>query len=213
MKKRSEVEPKQARMEAELEASVAAGGRPRDADREALDRRLAAERASNALFGVPGLDDGFERVTESVFAGMDVDGEFKRLQDELTLGERHADRGSLREALDRARTNARTAHRLLCHAHLARRRYDLDADVVEGAMWVAASEVLEQEKERGERKKQITDADVRAKAGSMFPDEWRAAMVKRERVKRMVENVEDLVAQWGGRARDLQALLESARQS
>lgn len=192
---------------------VAAGAAtPADA-RSAWERKQTARRESEALFdtAAPELEPGFERVVSTIFGVTDVSVAHARLLAELSLGERRNDRGSLVKALDDAQERAREAHQLYCCACDARKGWELDAEVVGGGLRTAAVDALQSEKDRGERNKQITEADVSAKVAAMFPDEYRRLAIKGERVKRMVESLENLASRWAARASNLEVLLGKSR--
>lgn len=159
---------------------------------------------------VPSLSPDMEAITETVFVD-DALAEYNRLTAALTVGESRTDYGTVLKALDNAEANARDAHRLFCTAKLEAKRFDLDADVVEAAMWSEATASLQAEKDAGQRNKAITDTDVRNKAQAMFPDEYRATLLKREKVKRMVDQMERLADLWFSRCRDVNTMLSTLR--
>lgn len=159
----------------------------------------------------PEMRGDVERVVERIFGVKDVSALYDELEAALSIGEQRGDRGTVSRAADNAEEFARQAHRLYCVASYERTRFEIDAEVVQGAMWSAASDALEGEKARGERKKQITDADVRGKASAMYPDEWKHIQLRRAKVKLMVENCERLADLWKERCQKTAALLKAVR--
>lgn len=156
------------------------------------------------------LPVGYQRIVESIHVP-DPEAEYARLERALTVGEQRTDYGSLNAALDRAEDNARAAHRLYLAAKLQRERYELEAEPVIGAMRDQATAKLEQEKVAGTRKKQITDADVRAYAATMFPDEWTAQQMALSQVQAMEKMLERLADLWLRRCSSLATMLSSLR--
>lgn len=156
------------------------------------------------------LPGDFASITERVFVN-DALAEYNRLEAALTLGDQRSDYGTLLKALDQAEQNARGAHRLYVTAKVVHQKYELDAEPVQAAMWESAQVALQREKDAGERKKQITDADVRMMASTMFPDEWQSIQLQRAKAKAMVEHVERLAELWMNRCRTLSTMLGTLR--
>lgn len=188
-----------------------------DEARAAYDRKANAAEAVDAMFTKPRslrspeVSADFAAVQEHIFRSRDIHADYLRLERELALGAQRTDHGSLTKALDDAEANARLAHGLYSLACVERKRWELDAVVVEGGMRTSAVEALQEEKKQGERSKAITEADVELKCASMFPDEWRDVQMKREKAKRMVDSLEHLAATWKDRAKDLNTLLHVER--
>lgn len=157
------------------------------------------------------LRPDMQRMVDSLFSLPDLDAEYSALEGSLTVGEKRGDYATVAQATDEAEEMARRAHKLYCNASLERTRFERDAEVVEGALWGAASESLEQEKAAGNRRKAITDADVRLKCAEMFPDQWKHVEMTRARVKLMVEHCEQLSALWKARCSATESLLKSVR--
>ena len=148
---------------------------PQSALRPPEDPPLFTDHDGNAAKLRPDLD----RLVERVFHVPDVDATYDRLEKGLTIGEKHGDRGTVTKALDEATECFMDAHRLFCAVSIERTRYELDAAVVEAGMRATAIDVLEQEKANGERKKQITEADVIARCRPRFLDKQGALALKR----------------------------------
>jgi hypothetical protein len=158
------------------------------------------------------LAEGFQQIVETIFVALpDVKREYDRLVAQLRVGERRSDNATLREALDDAEDNARRAHALYLTARTEQERFELDAEPAGAAMWEKATRVLQQEKDQGLRSKQITDADVRAMAATLFPDEWRSHNLRLAEVKKMVEGCQHLAELWKRRCSSLETLLQTLR--
>lgn len=136
----------------------------------------------------PRLSAGYERIQERVFDLPDPDSEYTELQRDLQIGNQQFD--SIYNALDRAEDNARRAHRLYICARVDAERFALDADVTEGGLWAAATADLQREKDSGARTKQITDADVRARVSTMFPEQWSQLQERRIKARKTIEHLE-----------------------
>lgn len=183
----------------------------RDAD-EALRSAGIVETAheQKAFAGpMPVLNDGFRRIEERVFDLPNPDAEYESLEGALSVGSRDTD--DLARALDEAEDCARRAHRLYANAKLDLARFQADAEVIEGAIRTEAAAELQRERDSGLRTKQITDADVTAKAAALFPDEWRDLAARKVRAKLAVEHMERFADLWVSRCRSLGGLLASRR--
>ena len=157
-----------------------------------------------------GLRDDLGRIVETIYV-KDIFAEWKALEAALELGEKRSEHAHAQAALDKAAGLAYRAHRLYLTARAAREAWEMENEVVFGAMWSAATRDLQQEKEQGLRSKQITDADVKNRVATMFPDEYRAQETRRRDVEFTVKSLERLAEIWMGRQRDLQALVGKQR--
>lgn len=156
------------------------------------------------------LRPDLERITEEVFV-RDLHAEWKELERGLTVGEKRSEHAHSIAELDKAAHRAYRAHRLYLTARAAREEWELDNEVTFGAMISEATRSLQAEKDSGTRSKQITDADVRARVATLFPDEWRAQERKRRNVELTVKSLERLAELWAGKTRDLQAMVGKLR--
>lgn len=150
------------------------------------------------------------RIVENVFI-TDLHATWKRLLEAMVIGEKRSDHGTLQAALDRAEHNAYDAHRLYVTAKIERERWERENDVILGAMWSEATRTLQKEKDDGLRSKQVTDADVKACAATLHPDEYVAQEVRKAKIKATVDSLENLSEQWNSRCRTLQAMLSKLR--
>jgi hypothetical protein len=158
----------------------------------------------------PRMSDDYERISRSIF---DVDAfhDYERLEGALVIGEDRADYATLNAALDRAEDNARVAHKLFIASKLERERLERRCEVIEAGMRETATDALQEQKAKGTRTKQITDADVRAACASMFPDEWQDIQDRMSVAKKTESHLEALADIWKSRCRSLQVMLQSLR--
>jgi len=158
------------------------------------------------------LGAGFERIVERVFS-IDPWASYEALESKLKLPVQAsgATYALVVDALDACEDNAREAHRLYCSAMAAVDRYEKDCVVLSVDMRQQATASLQAEKDRGERTKQITDADVESRIALMFPDEWRTLEERRMRASRMVSHMSRLADLWKERCRDVRVILETMR--
>lgn len=166
-------------------------------------------RGETPFAALPVMDKGFERIKDTIFQLPDPDAEYADLERALVLGTQQFD--SISAALDKAEDHARRAHRLYVCARVEAEKFNIDADIVEGAMRTQAVSELQREKDAGIRTKQITDADTSARLGAMFPDEWRDLQERRIESRKMVEHLERFSDLWRSRCYSLAKLLESRR--
>lgn len=201
------------------EAAMVGAGSPADTparvDGETLKEKAERMRAltfpsANRKRGEVPLSDDFERVTLSYLVEEPYK-VYQQLERELDLGDQRDDRGSVRKAADRAESNARLAHRLWMTARVEERRWELENEATFAAMRTEATAALQREKVAGDRSKQITDADVTARACAMYPDEYRAQEVRKKKVDGMVKSCENLSTLWNSRCRTLQELHSKQR--
>lgn len=159
---------------------------------------------------VSALRPDLEKVVETIWID-DIHEEWKELEAALQLGEKRSEHAHAIKALDRAAHLAYRAHRLYLTARQAREAWEAENEPIFGAMWSEATRALQAEKDEGSRSKQITDADVRARVATLFPDEFQAQERKRRKAEFTVKSLERLAELWFGRARDLQAIVGKLR--
>lgn len=155
----------------------------------------------------PEIGDDFNRITETLYAA-DAFRDYDDLERNLEIGDQRGDRGTLREALDKAEVRARRAHRLFLGAKLELVKWELDAQKVGAAMRQKAKDALTNDPERTKR---VTNDDVEAQMVEMFPDEVAAQEIKRTKLKGVTESMEHLTRRWDMRCGDLRTLLETLR--
>jgi len=181
---------------------------------EAIRANIPLPKPEVPLFATankgPGITPDYARIIESVYA-VDAFKDYTDLETNLEVGEQRGDYHTLREHLDKAEQRARRAHRLYLGAQLERSNWERDAEVTSAAMRSEAHAELEAEKEAGERKKMITDADVTSRVAEKFPDEWRAQETMRRKLKGVESTIEHLTERWNSKCSSLRTLLETLR--
>lgn len=156
------------------------------------------------------LSDDFQRIVEKVYK-VDVLAEYDRLEKALRVGESRTDRAILVRALDEAESNAWRAHALYLSAIAERTRWEADAEMVSGPARSNAVAELSAEKRHGVRKKDITDADVRAKLASMHPDEFKWQEKESAKIRGMEKQLGKLADLWSSRCATLRIMVDKAR--
>jgi len=154
--------------------------------------------------------DRYAKVVEQVYALDDPAAEFAaivsalRIEDALTPGR-------LQEALNDAEDVARRAHRLYVCAKADFDSWELEHEQLLGRMRDGATTELQVEKEQGRRNKAITDADVRARAAQMYPEDWAAANERRGRADGMLDHIKRVASLWEARCYSIAAMLQAGR--
>lgn len=218
MRKRNEVaaaEEAGAGEEAQKAVAAAAANGKKIAEVEKTSERLKKELdadgkdpldwgKANRGAEVP-IDPKMQHIIEALVIE-DPMGTWEKLEKALRVGENRSEFGVLAKGLDEAEVNARLAHRLWMTTKIEHQRWELENEVVFGAMRSEATAHLQKEKDKGLRSKQITDADVSAACGIIYPDEWRSQETKRRKFEAMVKSMENLTECWMSRCRSLQTM-------
>lgn len=158
----------------------------------------------------PDLREDLRQIVETHWIE-DMHGSWLRIRGALKVGEKRSHHGHLHTALDNARELANEAHALFVTAKLEAKRWENANEVTHGAMWAEASRALEYERETKVRSKAITDTDVRAKVATLYPDEWNAQELDREKVKLTVDRMSDLAKQANEKVEDIRTMLSKLR--
>ena len=158
----------------------------------------------------PSVSAPFTRIVERVFNIGDPDALFTSLTERLSLRDALTP-GALQAALNIAEENARLAHQLYVNAKVESERFEIDADIVLGAMRSVATGELQREKDAGQRSKAITDADVREKAAVFYPDQWRDTNERRAKALGMLEHLKRLADLWQTRCYSLGTMLNAGK--
>jgi hypothetical protein len=162
---------------------------------------------------IPSLDGGYARIVTRMIPS-DPEGDYAELERKLRLREtapHRAEQSAILDALDETQDCAWRAHCLYLGARVAYESFEIDARTVTSSMRDAATISLQEEKTRGTRSKQITDADVEARMAEMFPDEWRSLSLRRVEARKAVDALEQLAKLWGSRSSTLEAELRTSR--
>ena len=160
---------------------------------------------------VPSMSPEYERVIDNVFAPVDPERDYEKLERDLALREALTP-GALSAALNLSEDNARIAHRLYVAAKLDFERFEAESDAVRGALRDAAVAELQKEKDAGQRSKAITETDTNERAATMFPDEWRDIQGRRAPASGALEHLKRRADLWQARCYSLGTMLNAGRQ-
>ena len=149
------------------------------------------------------------RIVEEIFVD-DLHACWSELRKKLKADTR-SDHGSLHRAVEEASDDAYEAHRLYVTARVARSDWEKDNEKIHGAMWSAATRSIQAEKDQKLRNKQITDADIKARCATLFPDEWKTQEKLRDRVKAVEDSLSQLADIYMGRVMAMSAILKKLR--
>ena len=154
-----------------------------------------------------------QRIVDVLFDLPDPMDVYSRVRRSLTFGGRASSmgHGALIDALDEAETNAADAFQLMCDAKVTHDRFEMDAQVISGALRDKAVMDLQAQKDAGTRSKAITNDDITAVMAAKFHDEYRDLETRRSRAKRTVAALESLAELARERARDLRAMVAKSR--
>lgn len=187
-------------------------------EREAAQRRSHAEAPSTpneVREAVNKLSMGTHaRIVDALFDLPDPMAEYLAIKASLTFGGRASSLsyGQLVDALDDAQSVAERASRLLASAKVTHDAFEMDAQVIEGALREQAVADLQQQKAEGKRSKAITNDDIAAVMAAAFPDEYRDLQSRRSKAKRTVLAIEQLYDRACARAGDLRAMVQRTRE-
>jgi hypothetical protein len=179
---------------------------------EAVDLKTEPVRAplfASANRG-PGITPDMQRIVEAVYA-VDAWRDYQDLEQNLEIGDQRGDYKTVAAHVDGAEKRARRAHALYLSAKLELLRFEKESDKVLSGMRQKASETLEDEKSAGERRKAITNEDVRSQMAAMFPDEVGAQEEKLAQLKGAVSHMERLADLWKNRCFSAGNLLTTLR--
>jgi hypothetical protein len=185
----------------------------------ALENQLKASvgekvEESEALYTrkPPKMAKAFEFILTKVYEfDQPIEEVYKRLEQELTIGQKRGDRGTLLISLDNAETNALTAHKLFLHALVEQETFRINVLRINAALRTKANAALQLQKDRGERSKMITDADMEHWIAEHYADEYLAQRRKGIQVDGMTESCKKLSERWEGRCIGLQTMLKTLR--
>ena len=178
-----------------------------ECDRRDVPVRTKPEKKTIAA---PPIPRAVEQIIESVFR-VDYEAEWKRLHENLVVGEERGDSGTVTRSLDFAEDNARSAHKLWVNMKLEYERYKTEREVIWGTMRAEATAALQAEKDQGSRDKRLTEADVTAKIAEMYPDEFRDVEIRKKKFELAVEHAGAFSDLWSSKCRSLQTMLSKLR--
>ncbi len=160
------------------------------------------------------LSRGFERIVKSIFDdGPEIDEQFAELREKLAFDERASSKssGQIQDALDRASEYSQQASELVARAKINLERFEAYASITESAIRERAHSELTQQKEVGTYKGRFSKDDVESVMTQIAADEYSTLNVKRAEVKRTIDVLEALAANWVDRTRNLRAMLAMGR--
>lgn len=146
----------------------------------------------------------FNRVVETVLRANVAD-IFDELEPQLQI-EGALDPQAVRTALNKADHNALMAHRAYAAAKVEFEMRDLDLDKIEAIMREEAIDELSIDKANGSHAKTITEADVKSKMQSMFPDQYAALVTARKRADATLKHLERFADRFQSRVYALKSL-------
>jgi hypothetical protein len=176
-----------------------------------IDERRRTVASEFNFKDLPLLDAPWLKIQERVF-NLEEPPEviFARLEADLKLTQALTP-GNLEAALEGAEDNARQAHRLYVVAVVAFEAYEAEIGPIVEAMRDAANNDLQKEKLAGTRNKAITDADIKGRAGVLFPDEWARVCERVNQVKGVRDHMKWFADLWKQRCYTLSALVHAGK--
>lgn len=140
----------------------------------------------------PDMQHGFQTIVTDLFeSGFDVQSEYRTIKAALEITDALTpDR--LRRAANQQESIANRAHQLYIIAKVEVQAYMRETEGVYGAIREAGIQALEADKAVGARTKMITDADAKAAAAALHPDEWAEICTRRDRAEAMLKQLENL---------------------
>lgn len=152
------------------------------------------------------IEPGVRRIIESVFQ-VDYEASWKKLHEALVIGDKRNDHATVTKHLDLVEDRAREAHQLYVNMRIELERFLIDHEIIWAAMWDEANAKLQAEKAKGERSKQITDADVRYKMAEQHPDQFKHQEIQKKQFELAVKHAESFAGRWEQKARDIGVIL------
>lgn len=170
------------------------------------------QSSSPELATLPELGSPFVKIRETTFALPDPEGEWRYLEGRLALTDALTP-GNLQTALNIAEDCARRAHRLYVVARADFERFEVECEAVTEGMRSEANRELQAEKDRKERAKAITDADVRGRAAILFPDEWALVAERKVKAQGMIDHLKRFADLWTQRCFTLGTMANAGKRS
>lgn len=141
---------------------------------------------------IPDIKEGFIEIVRDLFEGVpSIHDEYLEIKSSLSV-KGSLTPGSVKKAANNAEQMADRAFRLYCVGRVEYEAYLREIAVIEAALRDAAVDALEQQKAKGKRTKQITDADVLSEISQRYPDEWNDVQDRKLKVKMMSKYLTNL---------------------
>jgi len=177
---------------------------------EALSPGVTVDSEELDAFVKGGTTPSFARVIHKIHA-IDPEAEYDALLRHLDPDPERTEFGVAYAYADAAESKARKALQLMAVARIEQKSFEFHRDNMEATMRREALTALQQEKDAGQRSKQITDADVKAKMVELFPDEQSGLSERAQKVTNAVDMLTDLAKLAAGRCKAAQTMLAAVR--
>jgi hypothetical protein len=141
-------------------------------------------------------------------SGVDVEAVYRRLREDLSLGENAHAYGEIHSALDRADRNWHDSVLLARAAKLEQEGVDREVQTRLEVLRTTARAELEQEKADGKRSKAPTIEEVTDRCRANWPDEWESLHRRSDEIHAARSSCEGLQAAWGSRSQSLRRLVD-----
>lgn len=183
-----------------------------ESQRTTTARKLGQAAEEIDIDNLPILSAPWMKIQERTFSLSDPENEHKDLETQLRLTDALTP-GRLQEALNRAEDNARRAHKLYIVAQFEYESFELEMKPVIEAMRQSANTDLQGEKDRKERSKAITDADITGRASVLFPDEWIVVQQRTIKAALMMSHLKIFADVWKQRCFSISSMLNAGKRS
>lgn len=151
-------------------------------------------------------------VISDVF-NLDVHKTFKRLEQELTLGDGATEYGTLLHAVDKSARNLYEAARLSRKAKLVDEQFSDELDKRLEVLRSSAIVALEEEKAKGLRSKAPTIKDIEDRMLASWPDEMTSIRTRKAEMHGAFRAIEALELAWRDRCQSLRTMAQGQRSS
>lgn len=166
----------------EFEAKVDAAIQSAAKETEVEQARAVTFASANAAKEKP-IDSRYPPLVERTMKPIEWLAVIDRYEAWLELGDRRTEEAFVRKARDMGPKIVQDLIDTWIQAKYAREVWELENDAVFGSLRAEATALLQAEKDRGVRTKQITEKDVDSKCAAVWPDEWARQESKRLRFK------------------------------
>lgn len=177
---------------------------------QATDQLVTSAQPSVTNGEMPDLPEKYLKITEQIYDIDDPAALMGELIAALKIDEALTP-GNLTAALNIAEDNARRAHQLYVCVKADHDHYEVECSVVTDALRSAALEELQDEKDKGQRKKAITEADISARIAVMYPDEFRDLRARKIRAEGTMEHVKRVAELHRKRCESITGMLYAGR--
>jgi hypothetical protein len=144
---------------------------------------------------------------------MDVPGTYRRLVDELRLGDQATEYGTVLAALDSSARNLFEAARLARKSKLEDDAFATSLDKELEVLRSAAQRALEQEKAEGQRSKAPTIQDIKDRMLASWPDQVTSIEQRKAEMHGALRAIEGLEQSWRERCQALRVMAQQFKTS